>query len=198
MANNQQNEEEMNLDTYGARIYDDAVERFFYASETDRSISDRFIAESAWTFYDFLLSGQNSSAADRAERMFRILLIPLGSAHIGLDSWAIPLRIPEDYSLDFLYDSFQRKVNDILHELVQESEEEAEELVGLSVEELDQLPTSTATEAEVGSCTICYEDYEQGVQLRSLPCSHYFHKGCVDQWLEEQEVCPFCRQNARP
>ena len=43
------------------------------------------------------------------------------------------------------------------------------------------------------NCPICYEDFEQGEQLRLLPCNekHCFHAKCIDPWLlEVQGVCP--------
>lgn len=43
------------------------------------------------------------------------------------------------------------------------------------------------------SCSICYEDFEQGEQLRILPCNakHCFHAKCVDPWLlDVQGACP--------
>ncbi|TIC05791.1 hypothetical protein E3Q16_01789 [Wallemia mellicola] len=50
------------------------------------------------------------------------------------------------------------------------------------------------------SCSICYEDFEQGEQLRILPCNakHCFHAKCVDPWLlDVQGACPLCRQDFR-
>jgi len=32
-------------------------------------------------------------------------------------------------------------------------------------------------------CLICQSDYEEGENLRVLPCSHRFHRDCIDQWL---------------
>ncbi|KAH7114577.1 hypothetical protein B0J13DRAFT_240260 [Dactylonectria estremocensis] len=46
------------------------------------------------------------------------------------------------------------------------------------------------------SCSICTEDFEEGMKLRSLPCGHAFHPHCVDPWLlERAETCPMCRHN---
>jgi len=41
-------------------------------------------------------------------------------------------------------------------------------------------------------CPICYEDYEEEATLRVLPCSHSFHRGCIDLWFENHDNCPYC------
>lgn len=41
-------------------------------------------------------------------------------------------------------------------------------------------------------CTICLEDYEIGNSLKTLPCAHFFHTGCVDPWLVNHNACPLC------
>eukprot|EP01059_Diplonema_ambulator_P004255 TRINITY_DN1395_c0_g1_i4.p1 TRINITY_DN1395_c0_g1~~TRINITY_DN1395_c0_g1_i4.p1 ORF type:complete len:172 (+),score=9.83 TRINITY_DN1395_c0_g1_i4:43-558(+) len=43
------------------------------------------------------------------------------------------------------------------------------------------------------SCTICLDSFEDGRQLRTLPCLHFFHPGCVDRWLKDNARCPTCR-----
>jgi hypothetical protein len=37
------------------------------------------------------------------------------------------------------------------------------------------------------------EDFEEGDELRTLPCFHLFHAKCVDQWLKQNSICPICR-----
>jgi len=48
------------------------------------------------------------------------------------------------------------------------------------------------------TCPICIIDFEDGDDLRVLPCEghHKFHKDCVDPWLLElSSSCPLCRQD---
>lgn len=48
------------------------------------------------------------------------------------------------------------------------------------------------------TCPICILDFEDGDDLRVLPCEgkHVFHQQCVDQWLLELSTsCPICRQD---
>ena len=44
------------------------------------------------------------------------------------------------------------------------------------------------------TCSICLMEYEQGDDLRYLPCQHHFHVACIDQWLEQNGTCPLCRK----
>eukprot|EP00331_Platyophrya_macrostoma_P009985 CAMPEP_0176433520 /NCGR_PEP_ID=MMETSP0127-20121128/16076_1 /TAXON_ID=938130 /ORGANISM="Platyophrya macrostoma, Strain WH" /LENGTH=272 /DNA_ID=CAMNT_0017815973 /DNA_START=326 /DNA_END=1144 /DNA_ORIENTATION=- len=48
-------------------------------------------------------------------------------------------------------------------------------------------PTSNST------CAICFEDYVNKDKLRKLPCSHKFHKDCIDKWLTMKNNCPVCK-----
>ncbi|KAH8549078.1 hypothetical protein BGW37DRAFT_503477 [Umbelopsis sp. PMI_123] len=45
-------------------------------------------------------------------------------------------------------------------------------------------------------CPICLDQYEEGLsKIRVLPCSHYFHKECIDNWLLGENTttnCPCC------
>ncbi|XP_027355521.1 E3 ubiquitin-protein ligase At1g63170-like [Abrus precatorius] len=42
-------------------------------------------------------------------------------------------------------------------------------------------------------CCICLAKYENNDELRELPCSHLFHKDCVDKWLRINALCPLCK-----
>ena len=41
-------------------------------------------------------------------------------------------------------------------------------------------------------CTVCLECHQPGEEVRRLPCSHSFHKKCIDSWLLEKRKCPLC------
>eukprot|EP00210_Caulerpa_lentillifera_P007061 g6754.t1 len=49
------------------------------------------------------------------------------------------------------------------------------------------------------SCSICFNDYVSGEQLKVLPCRHKYHKECIEQWfrtapnfLDAPPKCPYC------
>ena len=52
-------------------------------------------------------------------------------------------------------------------------------------------------EAVEDQCPICLLDFEEGDDLRVLPCekAHSYHKACIDPWLlEVSGSCPLCRK----
>ncbi|POO04096.1 43kDa postsynaptic protein [Trema orientale] len=42
-------------------------------------------------------------------------------------------------------------------------------------------------------CCICLAKYANNDELKELPCSHFFHKECVDKWLKINASCPLCK-----
>jgi hypothetical protein len=68
-------------------------------------------------------------------------------------------------------------------------------------DEISQLETKTllaCTECE-GVCAVCQSEWEEGDEVRVLPCGHQFHTGCVDRWLGRHKACcPLCKADVRP
>ncbi|KAL3633447.1 hypothetical protein CASFOL_022209 [Castilleja foliolosa] len=50
-----------------------------------------------------------------------------------------------------------------------------------------------AISGEDAVCCICLTKYVNNDELRELPCSHFFHKECVDKWLKLNASCPLCK-----
>jgi len=71
---------------------------------------------------------------------------------------------------------------------------------GASQESIDQLPARVFTKpsgsrtGEEQKCNICLGNFEEGEQLRTLPCAHTFHQPCIDKWLQMNKICPIDRQ----
>ncbi|KAI0044977.1 hypothetical protein FA95DRAFT_1522078 [Auriscalpium vulgare] len=58
----------------------------------------------------------------------------------------------------------------------------------------DPIPDAIGRE----TCPICIVDFEEGDDVRVLPCEgkHVFHQACVDPWLLElSSSCPICRHD---
>ena len=76
--------------------------------------------------------------------------------------------------------------------------------------QIDRMPLHTITQSELSdeesgerqnsssntSCNICLAPYEVGEEVRTVRCLHRFHKGCIDQWLRMNAVCPVCKHPA--
>ena len=75
----------------------------------------------------------------------------------------------------------------------QAGRQEASTLSAMSTGDEGLVPDAIGRE----TCPICIVDFEEGDDLRVLPCEghHRFHQQCVDQWLLElSSSCPICRQ----
>lgn len=64
----------------------------------------------------------------------------------------------------------------------------------LPTRELEVLPT----DPNMRNCTICQEDYKLKEIIKTLPCCklylvHFFHKGCIEDWLARSSLCPLCK-----
>ncbi|CAN8320646.1 unnamed protein product [Cochlearia groenlandica] len=43
-------------------------------------------------------------------------------------------------------------------------------------------------------CAICFEEFNNGERVVTLPCGHDFHEDvCVVKWFETSHFCPLCR-----
>jgi len=63
---------------------------------------------------------------------------------------------------------------------------------------VSQATPATGSDDIHGLCAICLTDYEDGETIRVLPCQHFFHPACVDQWLASRNVCPMCKAVVDP
>lgn len=43
---------------------------------------------------------------------------------------------------------------------------------------------------DVGECSICLEELQQGDTIARLPCLCIYHKGCIEEWFEVNRSCP--------
>ncbi|XP_043687489.1 E3 ubiquitin-protein ligase At1g12760-like isoform X1 [Telopea speciosissima] len=58
-----------------------------------------------------------------------------------------------------------------------------------------ETPIEHVLSLEDAECCICLSAYDDGVELRELPCGHHFHCTCIDKWLYINATCPLCKYN---
>ncbi|KAJ0971113.1 hypothetical protein J5N97_019072 [Dioscorea zingiberensis] len=66
---------------------------------------------------------------------------------------------------------------------------------GIMTESGSDPPNEHVLSAEDAECCICLSAYDDGVELRELPCGHHFHCACIDKWLYINATCPLCKYN---
>eukprot|EP00340_Litonotus_pictus_P004670 CAMPEP_0170527384 /NCGR_PEP_ID=MMETSP0209-20121228/12861_1 /TAXON_ID=665100 ORGANISM="Litonotus pictus, Strain P1" /NCGR_SAMPLE_ID=MMETSP0209 /ASSEMBLY_ACC=CAM_ASM_000301 /LENGTH=149 /DNA_ID=CAMNT_0010817873 /DNA_START=215 /DNA_END=661 /DNA_ORIENTATION=- len=71
------------------------------------------------------------------------------------------------------------------------AKDEVEKLVKITVNKENQ--EEVCKMAGESCCSVCKDDYEIESVLLKLPCSHFFHEGCLLPWLKERNSCPTCR-----
>jgi len=71
------------------------------------------------------------------------------------------------------------------------------ESVPRGIKKLDHLPLLVYVGQELPvsqtSCAICMTEFVKDENLRSLQCSHHFHRECIDKWLSVGTTCPVCK-----
>ncbi|KAF8086385.1 hypothetical protein N665_0628s0035 [Sinapis alba] len=83
-----------------------------------------------------------------------------------------------------------RKVGDVNKHLGDEAQGNTE---GVMTECGTDSPVEHTILQEDAECCICLCAYEDGSELRELPCGHHFHCSCVDKWLYINATCPLCK-----
>ena len=42
-------------------------------------------------------------------------------------------------------------------------------------------------------CAVCLECFSRGDSVSRLPCTHQYHRACIERWLSSHVECPVCR-----
>ncbi|XVE65512.1 hypothetical protein DITRI_Ditri08aG0005600 [Diplodiscus trichospermus] len=74
-----------------------------------------------------------------------------------------------------------------------DTDDENEDEVGATAEELEENMGKVVVEATGKDCPICLEELVVGSEAACMPCSHVFHCLCILTWLNKKKRCPCCR-----
>ncbi|XP_061337163.1 E3 ubiquitin-protein ligase RZF1 [Gastrolobium bilobum] len=58
------------------------------------------------------------------------------------------------------------------------------------------LPMVKLTQDHLASdpnCPICKDEFQLDMEVRELPCKHFYHSDCIVPWLRIHNTCPVCR-----
>ncbi|XP_022972862.1 E3 ubiquitin-protein ligase RING1-like [Cucurbita maxima] len=59
---------------------------------------------------------------------------------------------------------------------------------------IQALPTVQVKAEELPcECPVCLNEWEIGCLAKELPCTHKFHRECIQKWLGIHGTCPVCR-----
>uniref|UniRef100_A0A061S5C4 Ring u-box superfamily isoform 2 n=2 Tax=Tetraselmis sp. GSL018 TaxID=582737 RepID=A0A061S5C4_9CHLO len=87
------------------------------------------------------------------------------------------------------------------YELLLSLDDGIENRKGASQELIDSMPTDvvdgSSPEGSGSRCTVCLEEPAAGQVMRVLPCSHRFHRDCIDKWLAVKASCPICLRDLK-
>ena len=66
---------------------------------------------------------------------------------------------------------------------------------GLPKETIDKIPTDKFSRYRYSDdkCIICQYEFQYNEKVKVLPCKHCFHPECIEEWLKNQKVCPYCK-----
>jgi hypothetical protein len=56
------------------------------------------------------------------------------------------------------------------------------------------LSTALSLSPSLCRCAICMMDYCAGELIKLLPCMHFYHLRCIDDWLMRSLTCPSCME----
>ena len=78
-------------------------------------------------------------------------------------------------------------------EKLEQFERKKKTLARKAVAQLELGRMEEGEEGEEGQCSVCLEPVSAGQETRRLPCSHTYHRSCVDRWLLQKRKCPLCK-----
>ena len=70
---------------------------------------------------------------------------------------------------------------------------------GLTKEQIDKLPRDKFSKSKYADdkCIICQYEFKNYEKVIVLSCKHCFHPDCIEEWLKNQKVCPYCKSEVK-
>ena len=70
---------------------------------------------------------------------------------------------------------------------------------GLTKEQIDKLPKEKFLKSKYidDKCIVCQYEFKNYEKVIVLPCKHCFHPDCIEEWLKNQKVCPYCKSEVK-
>ena len=70
-------------------------------------------------------------------------------------------------------------------------------VAGLNKKKFDNIDVQ---DKNMTQCAICLGDYLDTDEIAELKCDkrHYFHAGCLEDWLKRKLECPLCKSEVKP
>ncbi|CAI5743128.1 unnamed protein product [Hyaloperonospora brassicae] len=151
-------------------------------------------------------SGENAEAAESENKLFSLIRRHFDMLKASSSLLARAYEKSHDANegqgkLRFL--SLLRRINELRSQQV-----DTESWDGLPYPQIITLPTfkyrlreqladgnQSGVDSEVSNtvCAVCCDGFKAGEEVRALPCLHFYHRECIDQWLMCHRQCPICK-----
>lgn len=106
-----------------------------------------------------------------------------------------------DMVMNMTYDTISQIINDSLddHDVNRTIDpiQTGEALSPIYIQQMLSKKYKIKQTNEPEKCVICLDNFKNKERVRELPCTHCFHKKCVDRWFKNNSTCPMCRQNVK-
>ena len=137
--------------------------------------------------------------AGRAANFAAFVALEIGGQYVGPDLPDLP-GLPLRYLAAMLVLTSPPYIAGVLLMLWRGTADELEArgtLTGSTTKFVVDAAKEEALRAEDAECIVCFSEFSCGDACRKLPCGHFFHTECIDQWLappngRARTSCPVC------